>query len=141
MIVQLSSVTDPGPEGPKAGSSQVTLGRSFAEALGRKDFGAVIALLDPNVDFRGLTPGRAWEASGARDVVDDVLSQWFEESDQLEQILSIETGSFADRERVTYRFKGENPDGPFVVEQSAYYTENEGRITWMRVLCSGFRPT
>ena len=115
--------------------------RAFAEALGRKDFDAVITLLDPNLDFRGLTPGRAWETSGARSVVDDVLSQRFEESDDLEQILSIETGSFADRERVSYQFRGKNENGPFAVEQQAYYTEDEGRITWMRVLCSGFRPT
>jgi hypothetical protein len=118
----------------------VTTGRAFAEALARKNFDAVTALLDPDIDFRGLTPGRAWEASGARRVVDDVLRHWFEDSDELEQVLSIETGSVADRERVTYRFRGQNPDGPFVVEQQAYYTENDGRITWMRVLCSGFRP-
>jgi len=31
-------------------------------------------------------------------------------------------------------------DGPFIVEQQAYYTERDRRITWMRVLCSGFRP-
>jgi hypothetical protein len=30
--------------------------------------------------------------------------------------------------------------GPFVVEQQAYYTDRSGQITWMRVLCSGFRP-
>jgi len=26
-----------------------------------------------------------------------------------------------------------------VVEQQAYFTERDGRIDWMRVLCSGFR--
>jgi hypothetical protein len=29
----------------------------------------------------------------------------------------------------------------FVVEQQAYTTEKDGRINWMRVLCSGFRPS
>jgi hypothetical protein len=117
-----------------------TLGRAFAEALGRKDFGQVFAVLHPGIDFRGLTPGRSWEASSAREVVGVVLSQWFEESDELERVISIETDSFADRERVAYRFEGRNRDGPFVVEQQAYYTERDGRINWMRVLCSGFRP-
>jgi len=32
------------------------------------------------------------------------------------------------------------PDGPHLVEQQAYYSTTDGRISWMRVLCSGFRP-
>lgn len=117
-----------------------SVGRRFAEALGRKDFEGVMAQLDPAIDFRGLTPGRAWEASDARGVIDHILRQWFEDTDDLEEILSIETDAFADRGRVAYRFRGRNGDGSFVVEQQAYYTENDGRINWMRVLCSGFRP-
>jgi hypothetical protein len=123
--------------GPGAGS---TLGRAFAEALGRKDFARVTALLDPQIDFRGLTPRRAWEASDAATAVSEVLRMWFEDSDELEQVVMIDSDSFADRNRVAYRFHGHNPDGPFVVEQQAYYTERDGRIDWMRVLCSGFRP-
>ncbi len=46
----------------------------------------------------------------------------------------------ADRQTVSYRFRGHNDDGPFLVEQQAYLTEEDGRIAWMRVLCSGFRP-
>jgi hypothetical protein len=126
--------------GEATGSSEATLGRAFAEALGRKAFDDVVVLLDPEIDFRALTPRRAWEATGARPVVQDVLRQWFEESDELEEVISIDSASFADRQRVAYRFRGRNPDGPFVVEQQAYYTEHDGRITWMRVLCSGFRP-
>jgi hypothetical protein len=121
-------------------SSESTAGRAFAEALGRKDFDRVAELLHPEIDFRGLTPGRAWEASGAQAVVVDVLRKWFEDSDELEQVVSIETDSFADRERFAYRFAGRNEDGPFVVEQQVYYTEHGGSIDWMRVVCSGFRP-
>lgn len=115
------------------------IGRKFAEALGRKDFEGVMAQLDTAIDFRGLTPGRVWEASDARAVVEGILCEWFEDADDLEEIVSIETDSFADRRRVAYRFRGCNGDGPFVVEQQAYYTEKDGRINWMRVLCSGFR--
>jgi hypothetical protein len=115
------------------------LGDQFATALGRKDFDAIMRLLDPRVDFRGLTPRRNWEATDAGAVVDDILRQWFEETDSLDEILSVESDAFADRQRVAYRFRGHNADGTFVVEQQAYYTENAGRIDWMRVLCSGFR--
>ena len=47
----------------------------------------------------------------------------------------------ADRERVGYRFSVTNPDGDFLVEQQAYLEERDGRICWMRVVCSGFRPS
>jgi hypothetical protein len=100
----------------------------------------VSALLDPEVDFRGLTPGRAWEATGAEQVVAEVMRQWFEDSDHVDELVAVETDEFADRQRIAYRLRGHNGDGPFVVEQQAYFTERDGRIVWMRVLCSGFRP-
>ena len=131
-----SSATDTTVRVDAAGN----VGRQFAEALGRKDFERVMTQLDPAIDFRGLTPGRAWEASDARATVDDILRRWFDDTDDLEETLSIQTGSVSDRERVAYRFAGRNADGPFVVEQQAYYTQKHGRINWMRVLCSGFRP-
>lgn len=92
------------------------------------------------IDFRALTPRRVWEASSAYSVVAGVLRQWFDDGDELEEIVSVDVDSVADRQRVAYRFRGRNADGPFVVEQQAYYTERDGRIAWMRVLCSGFRP-
>jgi hypothetical protein len=134
-----SSATDdtahsPGPE------TDPPLGRAFVEALGAKDFERLTTLLDPEIDFRGLTPRRAWEATGSNAVVEGILRRWFEDSDEIKQVLAVETDSFADRERVGYRLRIHNPDGQFVAEQQAYYTARDGRITWMRVLCSGFRP-
>jgi hypothetical protein len=117
-----------------------SLGEAFAHALSRKDFEELTRILHPRVDFRGLTPGRMWEASDARSVVEDVLQSWFEPSDEFERLVSTDTDAFADRQRVGYRLEGHNPDGPFVVEQQAYYEERDGRIGWMRVVCSGFRP-
>jgi SnoaL-like domain len=116
------------------------LGRAFVDALSRKDFDEISGLLDPEVDFRGLTPGRAWEASGSRAVTEEVLSLWLEESDHIDGVVSVERDAVADRQRIAYRLEGTNPDGPFVFEQQAYFTERDGRIDWMRVLCSGFRP-
>ncbi len=39
-----------------------------------------------------------------------------------------------------YRLAVSNPQGSFLVEQQAYYETGAGSITWMRVLCSGYRP-
>jgi hypothetical protein len=116
------------------------LGRAFAEALGRKDFDGVQALLASEIDFRGLTPRRNWEATSSLSVVEDVLRTWFKDSVEIDELVSIETDSFSDRKRIAYRFHGRNEDGPFVIEQQAYYGERDGRIEWMRVLCSGYRP-
>jgi hypothetical protein len=137
MTMHQSSATENSAPNADTGGS---LGRAFVDALAHKDFGELTNILHPEIDFRGLTPGRAWEASGSRALVEDVLRNWFEESDELERLVASESDSFADRRRVSYRLEGRNPDGPFVVEQQVYYTERDGRIGWMRVLCSGFRP-
>ena len=91
------------------------------------------------MDFRGLTPGRNWEAIGPDGVI-DALSLWFEDSDRIEELLALDSDAFADRERVGYRFRVRNPDGEHLVEQQAYLTERDAQIGWLRIMCSGFRP-
>jgi hypothetical protein len=117
-----------------------TLGAAFASALAAKEFGRLRDLMHPEIDFRGMTPSRFWEAGDPDAVISGVLRQWFEESDEIEALERLETDAVADRERVGYRFSVRNPDGHFLVEQQAYLSERDGRIVWMRVLCSGFRP-
>ena len=116
------------------------LGARFVRALAAKDFAQVASLLHPEVDFRGMTPGRCWQADTATQVVDEVLRSWFEDSDQIDELLQLDTARLVDRERVGYRLAVSNPEGSFLVEQQAYYETSNGSITWMRVLCSGFRP-
>ena len=115
-------------------------GKEFAEALVGKDFSRAAGVLGPDVDFRALTPNMTWQASGPDDVVENVLREWFEDSDDVKELISFEATPFADREHVAYSLRGENGDGPYVVEQHAYLTAEAGRIVWMRVLCSGKRP-
>ena len=117
-----------------------SLGAAFATALAAKDFDAIRAILHPEIDFRGLTPRRDWEASDPETLIGTVLTQWFEDSDEIEELLKLETDAFADRERVGYRLLVRNPEGLFEVEQQAYIGEVDGRIGWMRTVCSGFRP-
>ncbi len=117
-----------------------TLGADFARALAAKDARALRDLLHPQVDFRGLTPNRSWEAGDAGALLAVLLSQWFEDKDEIRALEHVETDAFADRERVGYRFSVSNPDGEFLVAQQAYFAERDGRIGWMRVVCSGFRP-
>jgi hypothetical protein len=127
------------PETVKTDSS-ASLGASYAAALAAKEFDRLRDLLHPEIDFRGLTPRRNWAASDPDAVVGDVLRRWFDDSDEIEELEQVETDSFADRERVGYRFRVRNPEGLFRVEQQAYIGERDGRIGWMRTVCSGYRP-
>ena len=86
-----------------------TLGERFARALAAKDYVQVTGLLDPAVDFRGMTPSRFWEASTPDQVVQEVLRSWFEDHDHIEALVGLETGAVADRERVGWRFAVTTP--------------------------------
>ena len=108
--------------------------------MAAKDEAALYDVLADAVDFRALTPNRAWEAASAREVVGDILlGAWLEPSDRVDALEHVETGAVGGRERLTYRLRVTNGDGPHVVEQQAYYAAEAGRITWLRVLCSGFQ--
>jgi hypothetical protein len=39
-----------------------------------------------------------------------------------------------------YRLRVENAGGTFTVEQQAFCDLTDSKITWLRVLCSGFVP-
>ncbi len=76
-----------------------TLGARFANALAAKDFDELRELLDPEIDFRGMTLP-FWEAGDRDTVVADVLQHWFEPTDEVEALDALETHAFADREHV-----------------------------------------
>ena len=116
-----------------------TLGEAFAQAVAAKDGRRIRELLHPHIDFRGMTPGRVWEAPGVEGVV-DALSLWFGDGDEILGMPAFEVDSFADRERVGYRFHVRNLDGEHLVEQQAYLSERDGQIGWLRIMCSGYRP-
>ena len=120
---------------------EASLGSDFARALAAKDPGRLRELVHPEIDFCGLTPSRAWEASDPDELMSVLFDEWFEDKDEILGVENVESDAFADRERIGYRFSVENPDGRFLVEQQAYVGERDGRIAWMRVVCSGFRPS
>jgi len=124
--VTLARMTDP-------------LTTAFARAVAAKDAAAVRELLHPEVDFRGMTPGRVWEAASPEDVI-GVLGTWFDTEDVVEGVESVETDAFADRQRVGYRLRVRNVDGLHLVDQQAYLSERDGRIGWLRIMCAGYRP-
>jgi hypothetical protein len=120
----------------------VTFGETFARTLAAKDAVALKALLRPDLEFRGMTPGRFWEADTADGVVDDILlGQWFKPQDRITEVLGIETGELGVRQRVGYRFSVASSGQSYLVEQQAYFEETNGQIGWLRIMCAGFQPT
>jgi hypothetical protein len=103
------------------------LGAQFAVALADKDAVRLKALLRPDVDFRAMTPDTFWESTDADVIVIETLG--------------VESGRVGTRDRVSYRFKVEQPDGEYVIEQQAYFETDGDRISWLRIMCSGYLPS
>ncbi len=134
MSLPLHSATD-----HEAGDAAAKAGEHFARALAAKDSATLRSLIADTVDFQALTPGRHWQAATSSEVVDQiVLGKWFEPDDDIQRLESVSTNELPGREHVDYRLRVRNADGDHVVEQQAYYNTDGARITWMRVLCSGY---
>jgi len=117
-----------------------TAGERFARALAAKDSGALCALLADPLDFGALTPGRYWQASTGRQAVEEIiLARWFGAGDDITELCSVASGRVLDREHVAYRVRVRRSGRDYLVEQQAYYCAEGPRITWMRVLCSGYQ--
>lgn len=115
------------------------LGERFARTVAARDAAGLRELLAPKVSFRALTPGNVWESGDANDVVDRViLGTWFSPQRSINEVLAVESVGLGPIDRVGYRFQVTLPDGEFIVEQQAYFKTEGNRISWLRILCSGF---
>ncbi|HEY5155328.1 MAG TPA: hypothetical protein VIJ47_11375 [Acidimicrobiales bacterium] len=129
---------------PATGETQdraPVIGERFARALADKDAAGLKALLASDVDFRAMTPGKFWEADDVDVIVDEtMLGTWFDSQRRIVEVLAVETDRVGSLDRVGYRFLVERSDGEFVIEQQVYFATSEGRISWLRLMCSGFLP-
>ena len=117
------------------------LGELFARAIAAKDRERLYGMLADPIDFRALTPLRTWEATTPEQVVDQIiLGRWFDPGDHIQEATSVTTADLGIRQHVAYRMRVRNANGEFVVEQQGYYRLNQGRIDWLRILCSGYLP-
>jgi hypothetical protein len=113
---------------------------AFVDAVVRRDFPRAQSFLHPDVDFRGMTPNRIWEADGPADV-ENVLRTWLDDPEEnVERIDALETAEIQDTVRTGWLVHATGADGPFVFEQQVYARENDGRVDWLRIMCSGPRP-
>ena len=120
-------------------SSATELGAKLVAALTERDFGRLAGTLAPDVRMRALIPRGPVELSGAEPAAARFAS-WFGESDELE-LVHAGSDEVGDRLHVFYRLRVKKPGDPWkVIEQHLFCALDEGRITALDLVCSGFRP-
>jgi hypothetical protein len=110
------------------------------DAIVARDEDSLRGSLAPDIDFKALTPRKFWEADSPEGVRDVVLGTWFEEHDKVTGVREVTEGEVGDTSRIGYQFELECPDGPYVLEQQAYYRSGPEGIDYLRIVCSGYRP-
>ncbi len=117
-----------------------SVGERWVSAIAGRDAAGLTGLLSEDVDFRGVTPRRAWEATNPAEVVDIVLGTWFDDGTTIDAVEEVTTDRVVDTDRVGYRFRTTTADGPHLIEQQAYFRAEGDRIGYLRIVCSGYRP-
>jgi hypothetical protein len=124
----------------KTQATDRSLGAQMAYAIAAKDETAFRARFSTPVIFRAVTPRRFWDADTPMGVSDIVLGTWFGPDKTITAVTFVESDTVGDVKKVSYRMKVDLASGPSVIEQVAYYSEHDGQITHLRLVCSGFRP-
>lgn len=125
---------------PTRSATDPSLGTELAHAIAAQNAEVLRGLFATPVTFRAVTPRRFWDAETAVGVADIILGIWFGPDKQVTDITSLQTESVGDTHKVSYRLHVDLDSGPTVIEQVAYYTQTNGQITDLRLVCSGFRP-
>jgi hypothetical protein len=115
-------------------------GERFARAIAAKDADALAATMADGIDFQALTPGRHWQGFSPRQVAEEiVLGMWFGPGAAITG-MDVTTGEVGGRQHVAYRLQVTRDGLGYLVEQQAYYDTEGGQISWLRILCAGYRP-
>jgi hypothetical protein len=111
---------------------------SLAATIARQDFAGLADHVHPRVRFRALTPNNTFGLFGAS-AATETMQNWFGDASTIE-VQADETEPIVDRVRLSYRFKLQEDGVWKVVEQQAMCQVEDGLITDISIVCSGFRP-
>ena len=104
------------------------------EALAARDWDALATLFAEDATLRMQTPGPLREDAGPSAIAAR-FRFWFGELDGFE-LREADAVPVADRVRVHYRVAG----GGRTTDHTGYLAVEDGRIAWLVMTCSGFRP-
>ena len=120
-------------------SSATDVGDTLVAAVAERDFDKLAGMLARDVRMRALIPPGPLELSGASPAAAR-FATWFGDSDALELVRSG-SDEIADRLHVFYRLRVKRPgDSWKVIEQHLVCALEDGHITALDLVCSGFRP-
>jgi TusA-related sulfurtransferase len=119
-------------------SEEELLVATAVAALADADQATLSGLLDEHVRLRALLPRRVVDLAGRAAVVDEMLG-WF---DEVPSVVPMATAvdTAGDLVHAVFRFALRGLPTEHLVEQSAFVAVADGRITLIRLVCSGFRP-
>jgi hypothetical protein len=128
--------------GTAPGVPQFALAGSFLEGLAAQDFAKLADALDPSIRLRALLPAGPKEWTGAETIAGQ-FARWFGDTENFE-LAEATVGEVGGRLRLHWRLRLRAErlgPGWFTVEQQAYADAGEdGHITQLDLLCTGYRP-
>lgn len=123
----------------QAGVAQFAVAGTFLESLAAQDFTRLATTLDEHASLQALVPRGLREWAGAEQIR-AAFTSWFGDTRDFD-LVDAYIGEVGPRLHLRWRVRMQAQrlgDGWFVVEQQAYAeTNNGGRITQLRLLCSG----
>jgi hypothetical protein len=120
-------------------SSATEPGAALVAALAERDYGRLAGALAPDVRMRALIPPGLVELSGAGHAAAK-FAAWFGEAEALE-LVDSGNAPVGDRLHVFYRLRVKRSGDPWkLVEQHLLCTLDDGRISALDLVCTGFRP-
>jgi hypothetical protein len=128
--------------GTDASVPQFALAGSFLEGLAAQDFARLGGALAAGACLRALVPSGLREWAGA-DAIARQFARWFGDTGNFE-LVEATVGEVGGRLHLHWRLRLRAErlgTGWFTVEQQAYAdTGDDGRITRLDLLCTGYRP-
>ena len=123
-----------------AATTSVPVAEQFLAALSERDYHGIASCFTRTAKLRVLVPSALREEDGPQAIADR-FRFWYADLDDFE-LREAEVDVLADRVRLRYRLRGHDPeDGPVVSEQEGYATVEDGEISALNLVCSGWRPT
>lgn len=113
-------------------------GIEMINAMAARDRSALLGLLAEGVRLRAVLPRSQVDLVGAEPVADKMID-WFADVPEVVPLDSA-VDFVGDVLHAGYRFALRGGEVEQVAEQQAYLTVEGGRITTVRLVCSGFRP-
>jgi TusA-related sulfurtransferase len=115
-----------------------SIASAWIGALARCDFEGLDAVLQPNVQFRALTPGESVSVASAIETI-ACFRRWFGDASD---IVIIDQHAAMLVDRLSFRFSARvgRKGQTYLIEQNLWADVDDGKFAAIDLVCSGFRP-